>query len=344
MVMSAKSRLKRAGQDAFSSVVRGLKLDRNWVARREVNGAIILMYHAVIDEENRGWICPEGSIEKRVFERQIRFIAKRRKAISMSDLTAMLQAGRTPPAKTVVVTFDDGYLDTLRVAGPILRRYGVPATVFAVSDWVGHASAPWVDRLYTSVVRRRRNTLRFGREAFHLTGNRAAGRAFRTIAARFVSTRSERRDELLADVVDQLRPDEEPPRLLMNWGELASWQALGPGYEVGAHTRSHANLTLLDADEIADEVTTCAEALEDRLGVTAPHFAYPYGRSSEIAERIVRQAGCQSAIATDPVSRAEAEVGPFGLSRVDAACGFSRMAFVTSGAYPELQQALLGQS
>ena len=50
--------------------------------------------------------------------------------------------GRRTP---IAVTFDDGYSEVLHEALPILERYGIPATVFLVSDAAG--SVFWWDRL-----------------------------------------------------------------------------------------------------------------------------------------------------------------------------------------------------
>jgi peptidoglycan/xylan/chitin deacetylase (PgdA/CDA1 family) len=48
---------------------------------------------------------------------------------------------RLPPARSVVVTIDDGYRDVRTVAYPILRRLGIPATIFLVSGALGGANA-----------------------------------------------------------------------------------------------------------------------------------------------------------------------------------------------------------
>ena len=41
------------------------------------------------------------------------------------------------PEKSVIITFDDGYLSNYTVAYPILRKYGVSGTVFVVTSRVG---------------------------------------------------------------------------------------------------------------------------------------------------------------------------------------------------------------
>lgn len=54
------------------------------------------------------------------------------------------------------LTFDDGLQDNLTTLEPILRRTGAPATVFAVSGWLGgaHPDAPWARILSADELRR----------------------------------------------------------------------------------------------------------------------------------------------------------------------------------------------
>lgn len=53
----------------------------------------------------------------------------------MTDGLAALQRGA--PRGPVVLTFDDGYADTLTAALPLLRRYGCGATCYVVSACIG---------------------------------------------------------------------------------------------------------------------------------------------------------------------------------------------------------------
>jgi peptidoglycan/xylan/chitin deacetylase (PgdA/CDA1 family) len=63
---------------------------------------------------------------------------------------------------------------------------------------------------------------------------------------------------------------------------LLDWPALGRlaehGVTLGAHTRTHADLTTVDDAALEDEMTGAIDRLRTETGVTAEVFAYPYGR------------------------------------------------------------------
>ena len=68
-----------------------------------------------------------------------------------------------------------------------------------------------------------------------------------------------------------------PPLPLLGWGELA---ALPPAISVGAHSRTHPDLTRLPAGRCEEELRGSRERLQQRLGRPVRWFAYPYGTSS----------------------------------------------------------------
>ena len=94
----------------------------------------ILGYHRV--GGYKGDHVPTVSAES--FERQLALLAKRRyRVVDLSDVVACLDQGRPFPRRSVVVTFDDGYEETHRIAWPLLKRFGFPATVFITPEEVG---------------------------------------------------------------------------------------------------------------------------------------------------------------------------------------------------------------
>ncbi|MRT32352.1 hypothetical protein FGX01_00105, partial [Xylella fastidiosa subsp. multiplex] len=50
-------------------------------------------------------------------------------------------AGKPVPHKSIVITFDDGYLDNWVYAHPILQKYHMHAVVFIVTSWTGDGPA-----------------------------------------------------------------------------------------------------------------------------------------------------------------------------------------------------------
>lgn len=94
-------------------------------------GVPILSYHKVGDTVEAYSVSPAD------FERQMRCLAEGGyTAISLSELVAHMTAGAPLPARPVVITFDDGYADNYTTALPILKRYGLKATVFVVTDFL----------------------------------------------------------------------------------------------------------------------------------------------------------------------------------------------------------------
>jgi peptidoglycan/xylan/chitin deacetylase (PgdA/CDA1 family) len=89
----------------------------------------ILMYHRVtrVAGFDQLVVRPER------FEEQMAHLARRHRVISLAQAVEELASGDVRPG--VVVTFDDGYRDTLTHALPILRDYAIPATVFITIDF-----------------------------------------------------------------------------------------------------------------------------------------------------------------------------------------------------------------
>ena len=71
------------------------------------------------------------------------------------------------------------------------------------------------------------------------------------------------------------------------------------GWEIGAHTMSHARLPELPAAEALAEMQQSKTALEQRLGAEIISFAYPYGLLNEEVKALAQQAGFTYAVATD---------------------------------------------
>ena len=88
----------------------------------------ILMYHHLSEDvTNSEMVSPEQ------FEAQIRALSEAGyTGVSFDELQAYVLRGEPLPEKPVVITFDDGYRSNYTLAYPILQKYGMKATIFAI--------------------------------------------------------------------------------------------------------------------------------------------------------------------------------------------------------------------
>lgn len=93
-------------------------------------GLRILMYHRVAQLGH----FDQLTVTPARFEQQMQQLTQAAEVINLSEGLNRLTA-RSGHQPTVAVTFDDGYLDNLQHALPILERYRVPATIFVTTDF-----------------------------------------------------------------------------------------------------------------------------------------------------------------------------------------------------------------
>ena len=72
----------------------------------------------------------------------------------------------------------------------------------------------------------------------------------------------------------------------MNWDDLSA--LLEQGHTIGAHTKSHAQLsTITDAKELKREIVYSADLIEKKLGISIDHFAYTFGDIDSISKEAI---------------------------------------------------------
>jgi peptidoglycan/xylan/chitin deacetylase (PgdA/CDA1 family) len=110
-----------------------------------MSGAIpILMYHLVSPNRIAGFekytVAPEN------FAAQMKWLTRTGyTSIALDTLLDARSGGGALPPKPVVITFDDGYLDCIDHALPVLREWGAKAIIYLVAGRVGGTS-DWLIR------------------------------------------------------------------------------------------------------------------------------------------------------------------------------------------------------
>lgn len=90
----------------------------------------VLMYHHVSPSAGPITCSPQN------FEDQLQWLKRHGyNSLTTAQFAGHL-SGRAVPRKSVLITFDDGYLDNWIYAAPLLKKYGFNAVLFIVTSWI----------------------------------------------------------------------------------------------------------------------------------------------------------------------------------------------------------------
>ena len=281
------------------------------------------MYHRISEPDLDPWGL---SVSPDHFAEQLEVIKKYFFPLSMPDFVEHLQRGKVPN-RSVVVTFDDGYVDNLYHAKPLLERADVPATVFLVTEAILEQRNFWWDELEWALLQpgtlpdRLELRLAGNQHDWHLdsarhyslqerqtdrqrrpwdadAGTRLA--FFYLVWQRLRELSKSERLEAL-DLIrawagaksDPRRADGPVNRMEVN--DLAA----GGLIELGAHTKTHPSLNILSVSQQMEEISGSKSQLEDMIGRPVRSFSYPHGEYSSATLELVQRAGFQSASTTN---------------------------------------------
>ena len=305
--------------------------------------ATILMYHSVPKTAVARWIDPCNCMNPEAFEAHVRFLARRCHVVSIDRLVQQIEQGEPIQQGTVVITFDDGYLDNLTVAAPILAKYNLPATIYLATEYIGAGRNQWVDTLYSAFVARSIDRLSLpGLGTWRLSNEAETRTAYQAIAYHLIESTFPERQRLLAEIDNQLAPTAYPPRLTMNWEDARQIRRQYPNITLGVHTASHLDLSV-HPEETEREMTLSIQQFEQAMGYRPEHLAFPYNRHSRQAQKQVA-AHLRSAVtvALDPVVRSG--TSPYALPRIEASESITMPKSWLDDGFPHLSQRLLKRS
>jgi peptidoglycan/xylan/chitin deacetylase (PgdA/CDA1 family) len=243
-------------------------LDQAGIGRHR--SPFVVGYHRTVDElpaDPKAGI-PSLCVSVKMLERQLDWIGRRFRFVSLDELSV---ASSDPIA---AVTFDDGYRDFYRHAFPLLKRKGIPATVFVVTDLVGTSELQIHDRLYLLLARS--------------MSSREAQASLESILATRPQSEVLRWIRELETTVE-IGQDVQGEHRSLNWEEIAEIRKAG--FTIGSHTRTHAVLANEEPAKVAAELRGSRQTLEERLGEPIRHLAYPCGQFNAATLAAVQEAG-----------------------------------------------------
>ncbi|WP_052261744.1 polysaccharide deacetylase family protein [Leisingera sp. ANG-M1] len=311
-----------------------------WIAdgwMRRPGGVPCLTWHSV--SEDASWLpwAAETSVRPATLDRQLTLL--RQMGCQVMDTAEFIRrrcACQPVPEGTVLLHFDDGYLDNWVAAAPILRRHGMRATLFVSlefaaperpapqslddtsrpSRWDGYLSWGEIRALDQAGAEKVFDVQPHGVDHIRVAaGPRSAGRLTRENWKRhawmqWAAMRGSKHDWYLA---------EHPPAVPAGTSIPESEAALAaPAYAGGRYETEAEYSTRVRA-----ELARCRTEFKARLGKAPALFCWPQNRTSALARSIAAEEGYLATTAGPGSNRAGED--PAVVSRVHAgenAAGF----------------------
>jgi peptidoglycan/xylan/chitin deacetylase (PgdA/CDA1 family) len=288
------------------------EVDPNQMRDKLIERPFVLLYHRVEEESQQSFGRVISPVE---FRAQITFLKANFRIVPLSAMADELRNGRTPH-RTVCITFDEGYESVGTVAKPILEELAAPATVFLNMNFIG-GQLFWWDRC-VALLGQIPGPPKPDRELLSAPDDgEAPDREPTGIWRRLRKLPAAAREIALDRLARSFRIRDQLicPRPMSEW--QAAQLVTGGLVDIGAHGRTSSYLTLLDREDVAEEVRGSKRDLEDFFGRPVELFAYPFGDFNATTQALVADAGfkCACAKGTQLVDRA---IDILALPRIEA--------------------------
>jgi len=250
-------------------------------------GIYVFLYHSVYKNRNiHPSIYEKVGTSVQIFREHIDFFRSRFEIIRASDINKIAQKKSGSIDKPyAVITFDDGFQDSLENGVVELSKYKLPATLFICDRCASGYAGLWRFRLFLLLESHKELAIRFLNNKMNWKGYNEL-----QILSEAKKSFSSNMSAVIDDAWQELRDDKEDIQLFASYDALKKINH--DLFEFGSHTISHPVLSRISYEEAKHEIIAGHQAVEQRIGTTIKYFAYPFGGKqhwNQDTERILRK-------------------------------------------------------
>jgi peptidoglycan/xylan/chitin deacetylase (PgdA/CDA1 family) len=266
------------------------------------------MFHRVLErtDPRYGSALADWTVSTELFDECLQFFARHYHVVSLPQVLESLDSGAPLPARSLLITFDDGYADNEEYALPLLRKRGLPAALFVFSDALGSRRRPIADDVYLAWKRGvlSAEDLRAIHRLVYREGTEVAPADERSLVTAVCERANEAAPTRLAAFESRLTPQPADGSAMrpqmVTVAQLRHLEA--SGVSIGAHGKTHTALTR--ASDLDRELAEPRQVLADALARGAPGairaLAFPFGAYDERVLQRARQAGYELILTLRP--------------------------------------------
>ncbi len=250
------------------------------------NRLIVINYHRIRSDNQDHFTLFDDEVfgpRRGELDQHFRWLKSNSDVISEHDLINISLGELKPPARGVLITFDDGYVDNYTLAYPLLREYSLPAIFFIPTQSTDERTLGWWD--YIAYMLKQTQYERVVFEGKEILPKLDIQKAIHNVL-HFVYYNRKDVDELLRELSSVC--DVELPDLKIQSKELMTWANLREisenGIAIGAHTHSHKILSSLTVKFQRNEMVRSKQIIEENVGNKVRSMSYPVGNYHHFTE------------------------------------------------------------
>jgi len=290
--------------------------------KKNIGGYAVITYHNIASNSEPR-LYDLMTIKEEEFLEQLELLSNEFSILSVDEIVRRIKQKVKPDKLYIGITFDDGFITQKILAVPLLKKYSIPATFFITTDFADQKVIPQMEKWKYWIINsnqiidfihqgniRRRHDLRNNSNKYNF---------YNYLINTFDPESFDNKN--LNESMQSIFGRSGISRMYMNWNEISEISK-NPIFTIGAHSRTHRNLTKvknLNKDELVKSKTI----IEKKINKQVSLFAYPFGTIKEINNYVIKSmesSGFDAAFSSIQGLNT-GHVSPFLLNRI-ASLGF----------------------
>ena len=275
----------------------------------------VLMLHGVMEpHENSHWEPLRKQLTPTELRRVLKILSPKYQFITAKQCIEILE-GKIPIVNNaLLVTFDDGYRNTIDYALPICELFGIKPIMFVATRHIDLGLPFWFDRLDYALQQNIGRDVSFEyrdiKYEFDTSSREALTLSYKKFRDKCKNNFNDDREmnKLFDGLSNYL--ELRSGKALSNfcnqddWSAIASWEELRKAInekrlDIGSHTVDHWRLDRLSKEDILFQLEASKQQIEEKLSIKCDYFCYPNGNYNQLSIELLKQTGYQAAFTTD---------------------------------------------
>lgn len=267
-----------------------------WHRRRNRQALTVLMFHRVLPAQSDALARSEREFAFSLpgFQKTLDFVARHYNVVDLAQVKAAADGLGSLPDCPLLITFDDGWRDTVEYAMPELKSRGLPALLFLATEVIDLEEARWWQDAAVAVLADPNAAPKLIAALGMSVQAKSQPDFSQKVAASLAGLPEPERRRLLQQAEPTIL-DQIADRQMMNAEDLKRWTE--NGFQIGGHGHTHCPIAF--ADDPNAEANMCRSRLET-MDLDILSLSYPHGVKNDETRTLLRKVGFDLVFDSNP--------------------------------------------